>query len=314
MALLRCGKRDYRYVNASDLGFAVGPRLNAAGRLEDMGAGIRCLLSEDPEEAGRLASQLDALNRQRRDMQEQMQAEAMEQVDVLMESLDRQELPQALCLFDENWHQGVVGLVASRVKDRVHRPVVAFAPEQAGASLLKGSARSISGLHIRDALARVDSLHPGLMQAFGGHAMAAGLSLERDAMEDFEPALQAAVDEQLDGEMPGEVILTDGEPEASDLSLESAIALEQYGPWGQRFPEPLFEGRFVVLEDYVVGGSHLKMRVRPAGGQDALDAIAFGRLPEDLPRRDGVRFLFRLSVNRWRGAQTPQILVERMLD
>ena len=176
MALLRHGKRDYRFVNAADLGFAVGPRLNAAGRLEDMGAGIRCLLSEDPQEAGRLAAQLDELNRQRRDMQEQMQASAMEQVTALLETLDRQTLPHALCLFEEGWHQGVVGLVASRVKDRVHRPVVAFAPEQPGSSLLKGSARSIGGLHIRDALARVDSLQPGLMQAFGGHAMAAGLS------------------------------------------------------------------------------------------------------------------------------------------
>jgi len=313
MALLRHGKRDYRFVNAADLGFAVGPRLNAAGRLEDMGAGIRCLLSEDPQEAGRLAAQLDELNRQRRDMQEQMQAAAMDQVTELLETLDRQTLPHALCLFDEDWHQGVVGLVASRVKDRVHRPVVAFAPEQSGSSLLKGSARSIGGLHIRDALARVDSLQPGLIQAFGGHAMAAGLSLERAALPDFESTLQAAVDEQLDGEIPGEVVLTDGEPAASELTLDNALALEQYGPWGQRFPEPLFEGRFVVVEDHVVGGSHLKMRVRPAGGDEVLDAIAFGRLPEDLPRRDGLRLLYRLSVNRWRGAQTPQLMVERIL-
>jgi len=200
MALLRAGKRDYRYADASDLGFAVGPRLNAAGRLEDMGAGIRCLLSNDMYEARRFAEELDSLNRQRKTMQEQMQGEAMAQVSELLSTLDTGDLPEALCLFDPRWHQGVVGLVASRIKDVVHRPVIAFAPEQEGAEVLKGSARSVRGLHIRDALALVDARRPGLIMAFGGHAMAAGLSLPRAALEEFESALAEAVFTQRGGQ------------------------------------------------------------------------------------------------------------------
>lgn len=314
LALLRSGKRDYRYVNASDLGFAAGPRLNAAGRLEDMGAGIRCLLTEDSYEARSIAENLDGLNRQRREMQEQMQAEAMEQVSGLVESLDSGDLPDALCLYDENWHQGVVGLVASRVKDAVHRPVIAFAPEAEGATLLKGSARSVKGLHIRDVLALVDARQPGLMQAYGGHAMAAGLSLERDGLGRFETALADAVATQLDGASLSEEILTDGELEGEALDLDTALTIEQYGPWGQRFPEPLFDGRFDVTERYVVGGAHLKMVVRHHGGGAEIDAIAFGRLPEDLPATGPARFLYRLGVNRWRGNESPQLLVEQIVQ
>ena len=185
LALLRLGNRDYRYADAADLGFAVGPRLNAAGRLEDMSAGIRCLLSDDAGEATRLAEELDALNRQRRDLQEAMQAEAMAQVQRLLSNLEQQSLPTSLCLYDPAWHQGIVGLVASRVKDAVRRPVVAFAPEANGSVVLKGSARSVRGLHIRDALAWVDAHRPGLMKAFGGHSMAAGLTLEAVGLDVF---------------------------------------------------------------------------------------------------------------------------------
>jgi single-stranded-DNA-specific exonuclease len=313
MALLRLGKRDYRFANASDLGFAVGPRLNAAGRLEDMGTGIRCLLSEDPTEAQNLANQLDELNQQRRGMQDQMQQEAMAQVEKLLSSLERKDLPPAICLFDETWHQGIVGLVASRVKDAVHRPVVAFAPESENSGLLKGSARSVKGLHIRDVLAYVDSHHPGMIEAFGGHAMAAGLTLQSVHFAEFVRRLSEAVSAVLDGAELNAEILTDGELVASDVSLELATAIEAYGPWGQRFPDPLFDGRFKVIDARAVGGTHLKMILQTFDGSEPLDAIAFNRLPEDLPGSGGVRLLYRLGVNRWRGNESCQLLVEEII-
>jgi len=314
MALLRLGKRDYRYVNAADLGFAVGPRLNAAGRLEDMSTGIRCLLSEDQQEAQDLAAQLDALNSQRRDMQDQMQQEAMAQVDHKLSSLKREKLPAALCLFDESWHQGIVGLVASRVKDAVHRPVFAFAPESDRSDLLKGSARSVKGLHIRDVLAYVDAHHPDLMQAYGGHAMAAGLTLERKHFETFSGCISGAVEAVLGGSELSVEILTDGSLEARDISLDLANCIESHGPWGQRFPEPLFDGLFRLLDVRTVGGSHLKLVVQAIDGGDPVDAIAFNRSSEDLPSAGAARFLYRLGVNRWRGNESCQLMVEEIVS
>jgi single-stranded-DNA-specific exonuclease len=313
MALLRLGKRDYRFSGASDLGFAVGPRLNAAGRLEDMGTGIRCLLCDDPAEASRLAALLDDLNRQRKGMQAQMQQEAIHKVNGIIESLEQSGLPPAICLFDESWHQGIVGLVASRVKDTVHRPVIAFAPESEGASLLKGSARSVRGLHIRDVLAYMDSHNPGLMKAFGGHAMAAGLTLNRENLPAFQAGLGQAVQVTLGGAELAVEILTDGSLGSGDLNLDTALMLENAGPWGQHFPEPLFDGAFDVLESRVVGGSHLKMIVQDSNGGEPLDAIAFNRLPEDLPKSGRVRLLYRLGINRWRGQASCQLLVEKIV-
>ena len=313
MALLRLGKRDYRFADASDLGFAVGPRLNAAGRLEDMGTGIRCLLTDDSSEAMRLANQLDELNQQRRGLQEQMQQEALGQVEELLASLAQQELPPALCLFDESWHQGIVGLVASRVKDAVHRPVFAFAPESEGASVLKGSARSVKGLHIRDVLAYVDSHQPGLMKAFGGHAMAAGLTLDGSQYDQFVKSVSDAVTAILDGTELSAELLTDGELAAADISLGFAASLDRLGPWGQHFPEPVFDGLFEVIERRVVGGSHLKMFVRSIDCGEPVDAIAFNRLPEDLPASGAVRLLYRLGINRWRGSESCQLMVEEIV-
>ena len=312
LALLRLGRRDYRYAQAADLGFAVGPRLNAAGRLEDMATGIRCLLADDPAEAGRLAQQLDELNCQRRDLQEQMQQEAMGQVRELLQGLDRDGLPPALCLFDDSWHEGIVGLVASRVKDAVHRPVFAFAPESGGGGLLKGSARSVRGLHIRDVLALADARHPGLIRAFGGHAMAAGLTLEAAGLEVFRTGITDAVERILDGAELNAEILTDGALTPRELNLDFALDLEGLGPWGQRFPEPLFDNRFEVIEHRVVGGSHLKMVVQAAGGE-ALDAIAFNRSPENIPAGGTARLLYHLGVNRWRGSASCQLIVEQIL-
>ncbi|HET6565753.1 MAG TPA: single-stranded-DNA-specific exonuclease RecJ [Xanthomonadales bacterium] len=311
MALLRAGNRDYRFAQAADMGFAVAPRLNAAGRLEDMSVGIRCLLSDDIDEANALARQLDELNQQRKDMQEDMQAGAMQQVQELIASLGS-ELPSAVCLFDPEWHQGIVGLVASRVKDSVHRPVIAFAPESVGADKLKGSARSVSGLHIRDVLALVESRKPGLMTAFGGHAMAAGLSLPQVHLDEFKRQLQAAVITVLNGDSLDAEILTDGELPGTDLNLGLALELEALGPWGQRFPEPLFDGRFEVAEQRVVGGSHLKLKLRPYECGSLLDAIAFNCAPEQLGNGQ-VRALYRLDINRWRGMETCQLRIERIV-
>ena len=313
MALLRLGKRDYRYAKAADLGFAAGPRLNAAGRLEDMATGIRCLLSSDSDEAMQMARQLDELNRQRKGMQEKMQVQAMQQLGSLLTSLTQQALPQALCLFDKSWHQGIVGLVASRVKDTVHRPVIAFAPEAEGATLLKGSARSVKGLHIRDVLAYIDAQTPGMIKAFGGHAMAAGLTLEAEHLLEFRQSLGHAVDVVLGGVELTAEILTDGELAAADISLDLALKIENLGPWGQRFAEPVFDGRFEVLDHRVVGGCHLKMIVRPIDGSNPVDAIAFNRMPQDLPQSGPVRLLYRLDINRWQGREECQLMVDHIV-
>jgi len=313
LALLRLGGRDYRHLVASDLAFAVAPRLNAAGRLEDMGVGIRCLLTDDREEAMELASELDALNHERRARQEQMQQQAFDQLGQLLSSLEGTELPAGLCLYDSAWHQGIVGLVASRIKDAVHRPVLAFAPESEGSDVLKGSARSVAGLHIRDVLARIDTLHPEMIPAFGGHAMAAGLTITADQLEPFKQALNESIAFFLKGRTLNNEILTDGELSADDMTLPFAELIRSLGPWGQHFPEPLFEGRFVVEESRVVGGSHLKMMLRPVDGTGSIDAIAFGRLPEDLPDTDTVRLVYKLDVNHFRGHKTCQLMVDQIL-
>ncbi|MDX2416016.1 MAG: single-stranded-DNA-specific exonuclease RecJ [Xanthomonadales bacterium] len=313
LALLRLGKRDYRHLVASDLAFAVAPRLNAAGRMEDMGVGIRCLLTDDREEAMALATELDALNHQRRNRQEQMQQQALDQLDKLLSGLKGSELPAGLCLYDSAWHQGIVGLVASKIKDAVHRPVIAFAPESEGSDVFKGSARSVTGLHIRDVLARIDAMHPDMIAAFGGHAMAAGLTLAADQLEPFGQALNESIEYFLQGRTLNNEILTDGELSAADIELPFAELLSSLGPWGQHFPEPLFEGRFVVEESRVVGGSHLKMQLRPVDGQARIDAIAFGRLPENLPDSDTVRLVYKLDVNHFRGHKICQLMVEQIL-
>jgi single-stranded-DNA-specific exonuclease len=218
-----------------------------------------------------------------------------------------------VCLFDPSWHQGIVGLVASRVKDAVHRPVVAFAPEAEGSDLLKGSARSVRGLHIRDVLAWIDAHHPGLMSSFGGHAMAAGLTLHQDGMPLFQESLAEAVTTILAGTELNNEILTDGEVAGPDLGLRLAMELEHLGPWGQRFPEPVFEGSFEVIDHRVVGGAHLKMILRSPDGGEPLDAIAFNCTADDLGDSRLVRLLYRLDVNRWRGSESCQLIVERVV-
>ncbi len=313
LALLRLGKRDYRNLSAADLAFAVAPRLNAAGRLEDMSVGIRCLLTDDRDEAMSLATELDELNHSRKARQEQMQKQAMEQLQELLSSLRDRDLPVGVCLYDQDWHQGIVGLVASRIKDQVHRPVLAFAPESEGSDVLKGSARSVHGVHIRDVLARVDALHPQMITAFGGHAMAAGLTMNADQLEHFDRAFNESIEFFLQGQTLKNEILTDGSLPAEDMNLSFAENLSELGPWGQKFPEPVFEGRFVIEQQRVVGGAHLKMSLRPVDGRQSIDAIAFGRLPEDLPGADVIELVYRLDINHFRGHKTCQLMVEHIV-
>lgn len=301
-ALLQAAGRAPTHISCGDLGFILGPRLNAAGRLEDMTVGIECLLASSVDQARALAAQLDALNRERRDIEAQMRDEALE----LAASNDA----VGVCLFDTGWHEGVVGLVASRIKDRLHRPVIAFA-RAAEEGMLKGSGRSIRGLHLRDALAVVDTRHPGLILRFGGHAMAAGLTLPEAALEAFSGAFDAACRERLDGDALEQVLETDGELAGAELQLQAARALEQAGPWGQGFPEPVFEGRFEVVETRALGaeGRHIKYRLRlPDGGQ--VEAMHFNGA-EHLAGRGSARLVYSLGVNRFRGAEELEL---RVLD
>ncbi|NHA15270.1 single-stranded-DNA-specific exonuclease RecJ [Thioalkalivibrio sp. XN279] len=306
-ALLRAGNRDPRTVVTTDLAFAAGPRLNAAGRLDDMSVGIECLLSDDPGRAEELAMLLSSLNEERKQIEAQMQQEALRAVAGLEPAAGR--LPPVLCVHRAGWHSGVVGLVAARLKERYHRPVVAFAADDSG--MLKGSARSVPGLHIRDALADVDATHPGLMERFGGHAMAAGLTLAPAGLDDFRAALAAAVAARLEpGLLDGEIV-SDGELPEEALGLATAELLRDAAPWGQGFPEPLFDGCFELLDARTVGLDHLKMRVRPAGGRRIMDAIAFrqaDRLGNARPAR--LRLAYRLDVNEYNGLRSAQLVVE----
>jgi single-stranded-DNA-specific exonuclease len=310
-ALLEVARRDPRRAVASDLGFAAAPRLNAAGRLTDMSLGIECLLEEDPDLARDMAMELDALNRERRDIEAKMQREAA----AVVEGLDLGEgaLPYGLCVYRPDWHQGVVGIVAARIRERYHRPTIAFAHDSE--QILKGSARSVPGLHIRDALDAVAVAHPGLILKFGGHAMAAGLSLRADALPRFQQAFDALLREWLDaGDLEG-VLLSDGALDAADLQPDTALtlarALRAGGPWGQGFPEPVFDGRFKVLARKVVGERHLRLTLQPEQGGAPLPGIAFNCDEEGWPLRlDQVHLAFRLDVNEYRAVESAQIVVE----
>jgi len=307
-ALLEVAGRNLRHADAADFGFAAGPRLNAAGRLEDMGIGIRCLLADSESEAVELAERLDALNRERRALQADMQEVAEAQVRELCESVDG-DLP-GLCVYDARWHQGVVGLVAGRLAERVQRPVIAFAPAEAGGNELKGSGRSPAGIHMRDLLVDIDIANPGLIDRFGGHARAAGLSLAADRLDAFREAFHLQL---ADREFQSDNVYTDGALSPHELSLETATALAEAGPWGQAWPEPLFDGCFRVLEQRVVGTRHLKLRLQAAGGP-VLDAIAFGAgslCHQELPDPLGV--VYSLEVNRWQGRVAPQIRIHHLM-
>ncbi len=305
-ALLAVSGRMPGRLTASDLGFCVAPRLNAAGRIEDMSLGIECLLTDDDTAALAMARQLDTLNRERRAIEADMQQQALAAVREL--HLDEAGLPRGLCLYDESWHQGVIGLVASRIKERVHRPVIAFAP--ANDQELKGSARSVPGLHIRDALDNIAAREPALLAKFGGHAMAAGLTLARANFEAFARAFDEEVGRWLSEDDLRGRIYTDGELEAGDFSLELAEALRAAGPWGQGFPEPVFDGCFDILDRRIVGEKHLKLTLR-AGNPRPISAIAFHAVetPSDWTR---IRAAYRLDVNEYQGNRSLQLVLEHL--
>lgn len=310
-ALLRVSGTNHRLCTATDLAWRLGPRLNAAGRLEDMSVGIECLLASDIDVADEMAVVLDGINQERRKLQSEMQLDADVQVAELLEKLRDSELPQAVCLFDESWHQGVVGLVAGQVKEALQLPVIALAPENDESAILKGSARSVKGVHIRDALAHVDALHPGLMQRYGGHAMAAGLSLERRHLSIFQDAWQTVARDFI---LPPQMIISDGELEDADFSLPLAELLGSAMPWGQHFPEPVFDGHFQVLDRQLVGAKHTRLMLQPKNGTAVQQAIAFNRTVEAFPLGiTGVHLAYKLQVNRFRGRETVQLLVEHIV-
>jgi single-stranded-DNA-specific exonuclease len=306
-ALLLDAGRDPARLVAADLGFAAGPRLNAAGRLEDMSLGIACLLADEETEAVGIAAQLGELNRQRREIEGSMQQEALALLQRLEQ--DAAGLPAGLCLMDPGWHQGVIGILAGRIKDRFNRPVIAFAP--AGDGELKGSARSVQGLHIRDLLDRIATRDPTLIRKFGGHAMAAGLTLAADDFPRFAAAFAAAVTEELGAEVLAGDVLTDGELAPEECELSIAEALREAGPWGQGFPEPLFDGLFEISQSRIVGGRHVKLTVCYPGGRQWLDAIAFNGVEHGWHEiRRAVRMAYRLDVNEFRGRRSVQLIVD----
>jgi len=308
-ALLDCAGRRFDQITAADLGFAVAPRLNAAGRLTDMSLGIACLLSDDAGEAARLAAQLSKLNEERREIEARMQLEAVDIAAAISKAADGAE-SLGLCLFDETWHQGVIGLVAGRIKDRLHRPVIAFALAEDGS--LRGSARGIAGVHIRDALDSVAARHPDLIQKFGGHAMAAGLSLHRDNFPAFRAAFAAEIATRMTPESLGLFIESDGELLGAEICMDTARVLRSAGPWGQGFPEPVFDGVFDVQGTRIVGEKHLKLKLRASPHGETIDAIAFGYVggaTESASLRSGarVRVAYRLEVNEYNGTQSLQL-------
>ncbi len=296
-ALLKISKKDYTKVSSYELGFVVGPRLNAAGRLEDMGLGIACLLSDDAAEATQIAAKLDALNRERRSIEADMQEAAL----AALEHINPTD-SSSLAMFDETWHQGVIGILASRLKDRYHRPVIAFARSQTGE--LKGSGRSIPGLHLRDALDLLSKRHPHLLQKFGGHAMAAGVSIREEHFDEFQAAFEAIAQSLLSPADLTRIIETDGALDAADFSLDIARSLEQQ-VWGQGFPQPLFEGEFTIQSQRVVGEKHLKLKLStPSASYDAIRFFSADPMPER------IRAAYKLALNEYNGKTTLQLIIE----
>ncbi|MCY1422428.1 Single-stranded-DNA-specific exonuclease RecJ [compost metagenome] len=304
-ALLEVAGRDCRRITSTDLGFILGPRLNAAGRLDDMSLGIEMLLCDDEALARDMAVQLDSLNQDRKAIEQGMQREALAQ----LKELPVEDMPFGLCLFDAEWHQGVIGILASRLKERYHRPTIAFA--DAGDGSLKGSARSVPGLHIRDALDAVAARHPGLIAKFGGHAMAAGLSLPQENFGAFAAAFDFEVRRQLcEDDLTGRM-LSDGTLSAEEYHLELARAIRQAGPWGQHFPEPMFHGVFQIVQQRLVGEKHLKLVLKTECGSRQLDGIAFN-IDRELWPNASVRWVelaYKLDVNEFRGNESVQLMV-----
>ena len=306
-ALIEVAGRDKRKMVASDLGFVIGPRLNAAGRLDDMSMGIECLLTDSDYKAKQIAVELDSLNRERREIEQSMQQEAVTALDSLQ--LSEQDMPHGLVLYQADFHQGVIGILAGRIKEKYFRPTIAFAHQDD--EIIKGSARSIPGVHIRDLLEELSTRYPGLIIKFGGHAMAAGLSIEMAKLEEFKKRFTQLAQEHLAGKPLAGELISDGELPAQALTLEFSQLLKDAGPWGQGFPEPLFDGQFELVEQRIVGHKHLKMMLRMPSGK-LVDAIAFNVDTQVWPNEQckHIELAYKLDINEFRGRTSLQFLVE----
>jgi len=311
-ALLKIANKEIDKTNTDSFGFVIAPRLNAAGRLEDMSVGIELLTTDDDEKAFQLAQELDAINQQRKAIQSDMQFVA----DSVVSELDKiKKLPDGICLYHKDWHQGVVGLLASKVKDKTNRPVIAFAPENSESNILKGSARSIRDFHIRDALVSIETKYPGLMLKFGGHAMAAGLSIEQDNYKEFRQIFDELVSTELTEKQRQHTIETDGELDSVELCLAVAEELQQHGPWGQNFPAPLFDGWFNIMDKKEVGSGHCKMTLQTQDFSKRIEAIAFGIHPNQF-KAEGSKnqITYKLDINEFRGRRTLQLIVQDLIN
>jgi len=308
MAMIEQAGKQYASINSSDIGFALGPRLNAAGRMDDMSLGIQCLLTDDKVLAKDMAEQLDELNKDRKDVEAQMKNEAMSLLND-MQMLDEHHLPAGVCLFDKYWHQGVIGILASRIKERLHRPVVAFAPADNG--VIKGSARSIPGVHIRDVLSEIASSHPQILSKFGGHAMAAGMSIQMHDYPVFALAFDEVVGKHLDKVDLEQKIYSDGQLSEKEINLEFVTQLNEAGTWGQEFPEPVFDGVFDVIQCRIVGQQHLKFVLRFPMSEQLIDAICFFvDKPENWLGTRSIKSAYKLDINEFRGNKTVQLMLQ----
>lgn len=306
--LLRIANRSIKNISAQDLSFTVAPRLNAAGRLTDMSLGIECLLADDIQLAKTYADQLDQLNQERRTIQTEMTEQALTELDSLV-STSEDKLPNGLCLFKEDWHQGIVGIIASRIKDNVHRPVIAFARDRD--NYIKGSARSVKGIHIRDVLDTVANRNPGLIEKFGGHAMAAGLSLREDLLPEFRELFDATVTQFMPEENWGQVLISDGELGSDDFNISLAQTIANFGPWGQGFPEPVFDGKFRLVESKIVAEKHLKLQLQLHNQAKTVEAIAFNTTGSHWPDSvEMVNTLYRLDINEFAGRRRLQLVID----
>ncbi len=309
-ALLSLSGKSLANVCASDLGFSVAPRLNAAGRLTDMSVGIECLLSDNPQQAMETAVQLDKLNRERKQIQDEMQAQALFEMDNNLDDIATEEC-SGICLYHADWHQGVIGILAAKVKEKFNRPVIAFARDKEG--LLKGSARSISSLHIRDLLEKMTLEYPGIIITFGGHAMAAGLTINETDFDQFKTGFEQVLGKTISVEDIEHCCYSDGELRVEEFSMQLAEDIQSAGPWGQAFPEPVFDGQFQVLDKRIVGGSHLKMKLQAANSEKILDAISFQTTDEDWPVDvSTVKAAYRLGINEYQNRRTLQLLIEHI--
>ena len=309
LAILNQSGRQLSTLTSGDLSFAIAPRLNAAGRLTDMSLGIECLLTDDKENATEMAKKLNQLNIERRQIQDNMEEQALAEFEKYLQDTSK-KIPHGICIYNQNWHQGVVGILAAKIKEKFNRPVIVFAQECQG--ILKGSARSITELHIKDVFDEIARLYPELILTFGGHAMAAGLTIEESQFDRFSDVFNKVVDRYISSDSLEDQCLTDGELSGDDFSLPLALAIQNAGPWGQSFPEPIFVGQFKILDKRVVGESHLKLKLQ-SRNNNTLDAIAFNMTDDDWPSKlEQITSTYRLGINNYRGHSQVQLFIEHI--